>query len=71
MEGGIRMLKSIHRHAYVYLWYQQAILYASDTKTALLIKYKLNINLNLATQPKSVFIVRSDYWLELTMKTFF
>lgn len=53
------MLKSIHRHAYVYLWIQQAILYASGTKIALLIKYKLNIKLYLATQPKSVFIVRN------------
>jgi len=61
MEGGVRMLKSIHRNAYGYLWIQQAILYAAGTKTALLIKYKLNVKLYLVTQPKSVFIVRNDY----------
>lgn len=63
------MLKSIHRHACVYLRIQQAILYSSGTKFVLLIKYKSNIKLYLATQPKSIYIVRKDYWLKLTMKT--
>lgn len=71
MEGGVRMLKSIPRHVYDYLWIQQAILYVSGIKAALLIKYKLNIKLYLITQPKSVFIVRNNYWLKLTMKTSF
>lgn len=55
------MLKSIHRHACVYLRIQQAILYSSGTKFVLLIKYKSNIKLYLATQPKSIYIVRKDY----------
>lgn len=64
------MLKDIHRNTYVYLKSQHDVLYNFGTKFALLVKYKVNINLYLAIQPKSVCTVRKDYWLKLTMKTF-
>lgn len=55
------MLKDIHRNTYVYLKSQHDILYNFGTKFALLVKYKVNINLYLAIQPKSVCTVRKDY----------